>query len=269
MPARPRGVVRPIAHRDTSTWGKRLQIRPGVLVAGGGTGIGPDIGIRQRLIDVRAPTSRPGVISAPFVVYVTAKALLDPNLVVNRRATFARFLQGVLETGSGGITRQESFVVPQHGRAIHIGADSVRLYALYLPLNEQPPNPVPDGLAAMTGFDLNANASMSGLYPGEVRVATEPFSSALIPPTDVQTFPIPEFSETLELSHPSLSSFDVTWRDVFGAPLDDTPVMNGTAFQCPCQVPVPLAATQVEIQYNGPAGPPSSPGMVLKWFRPS
>ena len=256
----------PRLHQDTSTWGKRLKIRPGVRTTAvpiAGTGIGEDIGIRKRMIDVRVQTARPGLASKPFVLYMTRTLIFDPSqdaFPAGLSGAFQKDLIGVLETGSGGITREEKFIVPAHGRAIHIGADSVRLYMVYLPLGQSTAGS-PNSLAAMTGFDIGANASISGLYPGEVRQESDNFS-----PGDTELFEIPQFAETLRLTNAQLSSIDVQWRDRFGNSISDFGSFNGTAYAEP--QPIPLAATHVELELS-PLAPAGAPATQLRWFRPS
>lgn len=252
----------PIAHRDTSTWGKRLEIRAGVPTVAGGTGIGPDIRNPKRLIDVRVPTDRPGVASRSIVVYATARIFYNAAVVTQVGAP-TNSLVGVLQTGSGGLTREERFIMPAHGKTIHIGADSVRMHMVYEPREDLAT--AVDGVYALAGFVCQANCSIAGLYPGEVRQDSEVWNTAAVPTsTAVQSFAIPEFSESLQLVHDSLGDFDVEWEDVFGNAVM-TP-LSGLQYAEPR--PIPVEAAGLTITFTIPA-PGFAQPMTVRWFRPS
>lgn len=267
----PRGrrIARPTSPAATSTWGRREIIRAGIHTAESTpdqpqTGIGPDIGVRKRLFDVRMNTAAPGNISKPFTLYVTSRAFYDPSFEANggvpTAAVASATLFAFLETGGGGVTRAEEFILPQHGKAIHIGADSVRLFVVFEP-NEV--SIVPDNATAMIGFELNATVSLSGLYPGEVR--TETFNP-LVAGVPLLT-PIPNFSTTLQMFHPSLSMLEVNFVDVFGVDLSASTTFNGSDFAEP--FPIPLGAAQVSIEFPGGGGPIATGRPILRWDRPS
>jgi hypothetical protein len=223
---------------DTSTWGKRLVIRPGVSTAAGGSGIGPDIGMPKRLLDIRAPTSEPGFDSRPIAIYVTARPIFDASFAGTPNGRDCRFLDGRLETGSGGVTRAESFGIPAVGKAMHIGCDSLRLEVAY-----RPGLVAPDDVRAMVGWELIANGSISGVDPAPQ--VQELFSSAA--PSLPVLFEIPLFAQKLSFDDSASTGYRFAWLDRFGEPAGLTPFEAAAQYGVPDGRAFPIAATQLAV----------------------
>ena len=174
---------------NTSTWGKRLEIRAGLFNVAVPAPFGPftpspDTGTLKRLCDVRVPTDLPGVASRDVTAYIFAEQTYDNNPrnidpgppetkvttpEAEQREAF-HGLFGRLESGRGGVSTFEDFLVPAHGKSIHIGADAVRLSVVF--------DPVRAGLVGVAfereraaGFSINAGVATAVLLPDSVRDA--------------------------------------------------------------------------------------------------
>lgn len=249
----------PILHIDTSTWGKRLELRPGIPTVDGGSGLSPDIRRDIRPVSVQVPTATPGIKSRDVTMYATAEPIYTEEALAflgGGSGFMINELIGTLATGAGGVTRSESFVMPAPGRAIHIGADSVRFSVKYEPAVGAA---VPDSPTGLVGWRIVANISTSGLYPGEVRLAPV-FSAAATPVTVV----IPQFGESFRIAHPMPGLFDVDFQDQFGNNIVGT--RNGSQYAT--DTPLPPAAFQIKLTPLVPVGV-AVDTPVLSFRRPS
>jgi hypothetical protein len=178
-----------------------------VSIAAGGSGVGPDIGAPKRLLDIRAPTSEPGFESRPIAVYVTAQPVFDPSFLGSRETYVQRNLLGRLQTGSGGVTRTETFGLPAVGKAMHIGCDSLRLEVSYRPFLS-----TPDSNFAMIGWEVIANGSVSGVHPAPtIQQTSEVVAQGL-----TEEFEIPSFAQTLTFDSAASTYFQLEWLNYFG-----------------------------------------------------
>lgn len=81
------------AASDTSTWGKRLEIRCGINSPGtilppfAPFSQSPDIGLVQRLVDVRAPTAAPSLTSRDVTAYIIATQTYTNNKRIRTRGS--------------------------------------------------------------------------------------------------------------------------------------------------------------------------------------
>jgi hypothetical protein len=184
--------------------------------------------------------------------------------IANREAAF-ECLFGRLTTSRGGVSSAEEFVIPAQGVARHIGSDTARLEVFFDPSRANVfDDGVPDGatrgkLAA--GFEVIGGVATSGYYPDEIRQ----FYSIDI--ASAQTFPIPQFAQTLQVYTPTPQFVAMTWLEdtqVFGPlhQVPNSPVYATGYVDQPQPIPVNASALLVLATNNQLTSNP-----VLVWRR--
>ncbi|MDA8001610.1 MAG: hypothetical protein MPL62_10025 [Alphaproteobacteria bacterium] len=265
---------------DTSTWGKRLEIRAGLNDPLQGAPFGPftqspDAERFLRLVDVRAPTDRPSLISRDVVIYVTALQVYDNNPDIvdgagvristppgdQQEAHAGLFVR--VETGRGGVTAQEDSVVPAHGLSLHIGADSARVSVGFFPSRtqwDQAPAGTFNGAEA-AGFRVQAGVGTAGLYRDFIRQYYDIGVPNAVGGVVTSFFAVPPFARRLQFFHPSPASFTFRWRSSLGNDLVNDPL--SALFYVDQPQPIPIEAVGVNI--TAPAGLSTNP--ILLWER--
>lgn len=260
--------ARSLSALDTSTWGSRKLIRPGVLTTQGGSGFGPDYKRWVSLLDVRVPTDLPSLASKSFVLYATAYPVFDSNSGLASTEGAQQGVIGRLETGSGGVTRSETFTIPASGKVQQIAADSVRFSVKYSDPLTPDSDPTPDTEYGMLGWELNAAVSISGTYGRKTVTTPPPFPPSSLVPSFV--IPIPPFVTTLRFLSPTPTVFDLGWEDRFGedvlSPLSatSTPVRINASRWADGRA-IPPAASQMRLYNYLPANPTEAP--MFEWGR--
>ena len=275
MPRRPRLST---LSSDTSTWGKRLAVRaglsdPAIVVDFGPFTPSPDIGLLQRLVDVRAPTAKPSTTSRNVVAYIVASQVYDnnPNIttalpqrnnpqavtpLANRRPAFEA-LFGRLTTSRGGVSSFEEFTIPAHGASLHIGSDTARLEVIFDPgrvgLVDDAGLDNRGKLAA--GFSVVGGVASAGFYPDIIR---QFFNLD----TGTQNFDVPQFSRRMQFVTDAPQGYTFTWLDPFGAPLENVPTSGVSYVDSPQPIPVNAASLRIVTAVLGLAIEP-----IIIWER--
>jgi hypothetical protein len=270
----------PLSRRklDTSTWGKRLELRaglndPAIPAPFGPFTESPDALHLKRLVDVRVPTDLPGIASRDVTAYIVATQTYEnnPDIIdpgppavkvvtpnANREPAF-RALFGRLETGRGGISSFEDFIIPAHGKSIHIGADTVRLSVIFDPARVGYTGGGFLGQRA-AGFSVIAGVATSDLLPDSVR---DEYNLAA---STTQVFQVPRFTRRVQFFSdcPDCFQFDWTRPPGTGAGfLPNTP-STGVPYASSPQ-PIPVEAFGVQITEKLPGQATTNP--VLLWER--
>lgn len=262
----------PTAADFTSTWGRRVFLPPGIALADGGDGLAVDIGKWRSLLQVSAPTLAPGLDSRAIAVYVTAEPVFDDRSPppVGRRGWPTFMLEGELQTGSGGVTRIETFGMPAVGKAFHLAADSVRMRMRYNPAAYGLDPASTDQDYTMVGWDLRCAAAISGVYPSPTWSQARAFNSgegAFV----AQTFLIPDFAQTCQALTGASTNFDLLWLDVFQQPATGYSGVQQREPAAQYSEPrsFPLAARYVQVRYLGADSSTSIYDFMLRWGRHS
>lgn len=275
---------------DTSTWGKRLSIKAGLNDSLVGAPFGPftpspDTNQILRLVDVRAPTSKPSTTSRDVTVYLFARQVYDNNKsittalpqaqnpqaitpVANRSPAFEA-LFGRLTTSRGGVSTFEEFVIPAHGVALHIGSDTARVEVQFNPAKANiEDDATPDGfirgkLAA--GFEVVGGVATSGFYPDDVQQFFDSQLDNVF--NNVQVFTVPQFAKTLQVFTDSPQAYDIEWQapaSVGTGALDNVPTTFLPYVDQPTPIPVNAGLLRVNTAVALGADAPSP---VLVWGR--
>ena len=252
---------------DTSTWGKRLEIKAGVNFGAPGVfSASPESARFKRLVDVRADTLAPGIASRDVTAYIVATQTYENNpptrgqtIAADQASAFAG-LYGRLETGRGGVSSFEDFIIPAHGKSIHIGADTSRLSIGVFPDRagwNTVPNNFQGELAA--GFSIVAGVTTALLLPDEV---TQFYNIAV---GGSQSFDIPRFSRTFQFVSDQPLGYTFAWIDAVGNTIATAP---STAVPYVGQnVPIPIDA--VTLLMDQPAGVVTVINPLFFWRRES
>lgn len=165
-------------------------------------------------------------------------------------------LFGRLETGRGGVTASEDFLIPAHGKVIHIGADAVRLSVGFFP-----------ALAGWTagfegkraaGFSVQGGVTTADMLPHLIRQ----FYSNQVGGT--QRFAVPNFSSRLQFFSQVPEGYQFDWRDQFGTFINNTPSLATPYVDSPQPIPIDAAGLQITPVASGLAIDP-----VIMWERSS
>ncbi|MDH5644458.1 MAG: hypothetical protein OEZ01_00535 [Candidatus Heimdallarchaeota archaeon] len=165
-------------------------------------------------------------------------------------------LFGRLETGRGGVTASEDFLIPAHGKVIHIGADAVRLSVGFFPDRAGWTAGFQGKRAA--GFSVQGGVTTADMLPHLIRQ----FYSQQVAGT--QRFDVPNFSSRLQFFTQVPEGYQFDWRDQFGTFIPNTPSLATPYVDSPQPIPIDAASLQITPVASGLAIDP-----VIMWERSS
>lgn len=268
------------AQDSTSTWGKRLTIKAGLNNAAALSPFAPftqspDSEQWFRLVDVRAATDRPSQDSRDVCIYVTGRQAYDnnPRIVDNngvpivtpqvdqQEAHDGLFVR--VETGRGGITSEETSVLPAHGLSLHIGADSARVSVGFFPsLTQWSQGGAGQFNGAMaSGFEIKAGVATAGLYRDFIRQEydiTVPNGAGV---AVASRFNIPPFARRFQFFSDAPGTFTFRWESSLGNALVNQPLSGVPYVDSP--QPIPINAARLVI--TAPVGLSTNPSLL--WER--
>lgn len=234
----------------TVTWGQRATILAGLFDAAA-TGPfapftpSPDTGNWKPLVELRAGTDIPSTGSRDFTVAITAAQKYENNPgIINAAGTRIstpvanqqsanRALFGRVTIGRGGISNVQTFIIPAHGIALHVAADSVRVEVGFFPgLTQFATDAAFRGLRA-TGWEVQGGVAVGIPAVDLVRsvISSDPDADNDLSIT------IPQFSRRVHLFHPNPDMFVVQWRDFNGNLVPQAPA-TGSSYGTLQPIPV-------------------------------
>lgn len=272
------------ARYDTTTWGRTQALKAGFNEPGAPAPFGPftqspDAEGFKSLVQVQLPADRPSLLSRDVLVYVSAVQNYgnNPQIVNAAGAPIVTpiadqlhanaGLYGLVRSGRGGQFSEQEFIVPAHGIALHVGADSVEVSVGFFPSRTGWGTGAEFLGARATGWDIEAGVATAGSYVDRVRQEL-PVSSA----SDL-VFRIPEFSRRLRVATMTPDLYLLDWRDWLGRSIPVGP-LTSPIYYADAAAPIPIDARFVVLTRlataNGVLGDqvPHHP-VTLEWERQS
>lgn len=265
---------------DTSTWGRNLNIRCGLLDAALSAFApftpSPDSETYLPVVKVDMPANVPSLASRDVLVYVSAKQVYNnnPNIVslaggpittpVANQLVANQGLYGRVRSGRGGTQNEEEFVIPAHGIALHVGADSVAVEVGFFPSRTGWGADAAFEGARATGWEVRGGIATSASFVDRIRQEL-PVSSA----TDLR-FEIPEFARRLRVATMVPDLYGLDWQDWLGRSIAVGP-LTSPLYWADAPAPIPIDArfvTLLRLACANGAGDvlPSHP-VTLEWER--
>lgn len=264
-----------------STWGRRIVLRAGLFDAAAGGPFAPftqspDANDWKSVVQVEMPvdstgerTSRdcvvylsalqnyvnnPGIVDAAGISISTPPA----NQLVANQALFGR-----VQTGRGGVTNTEEFVIPAHGLSLHMACDAVRVEVGFFPARAGWDVAAFQGAQA-TGWEIVGGVGTSGMYADRIRQHYPVDTAGTI---DLR---VPEYARRMRVDSLVPELYWLDWLNWRGDSIAEGPFNNAIAFADDAQ-PIPIGARSVQITKLAAASnatnfTPTHP-LLIEWER--